>query len=124
MVRALYPQRWLPYHWLGPAVLDRWDAEGVLARRAEGGQEGLLGKVPTLWIRSGKDEIIPTDSEVRGEEGDGVERMWEDWRRVEERQTGGTRSRWVKVDGALHDTAFLDRRWREEVQSFVSAVGR
>ncbi|ORY57678.1 hypothetical protein BCR35DRAFT_209560 [Leucosporidium creatinivorum] len=23
MVRALYPQRWLPYHWLGPAVCDR-----------------------------------------------------------------------------------------------------
>lgn len=126
MVRALYPQRWLPYHWLGPAVFDRWDAKGVLARRAEEGWgEGLLGKVPTLWIRSGKDEIIPADSEVKGEEGDGVERMWEDWRRIEEWEgEGETRSRWVKVDGALHDTAFLDRSWREDVQGFVHEVGR
>lgn len=84
----------------------------------------MLGRVPALWIRSGKDEIIPTDSEVKGEEGDGVQRMWADWTRIEEREKGGTMSRWVKVDGALHDTAFLDRRWREEVQAFVREVGK
>lgn len=82
-----------------------------------------MGKVPALWIRSGKDEIIPTDSEVRDEEGDGVEKMWEDWRRIEESKEE-TGSRWVKIEGALHDTAFLNRRWREEVQRFVHEVGR
>lgn len=128
MVRALYPQRWLPYHWLGPAVFDRWDARGVLSRAAdrresaEGGlaeDGGLLGQLPSLWIRSGNDEIIPTSSEVKGEEGDGVEKMWEDWRRLEGAEG---ECRWVKVDGALHDTAYMSRSWGEEVRGFLRRV--
>ncbi|GAA5960343.1 hypothetical protein JCM3765_007479 [Sporobolomyces pararoseus] len=42
MVKALYPQKWLPYHYLGFAAFDRWDAIGRLrnlastTRRMEG----------------------------------------------------------------------------------------
>lgn len=35
MIRALYPQKWLPYHWLGPLAFDRWNALGELERLAQ-----------------------------------------------------------------------------------------
>lgn len=31
MLRVLYPQRWLPYRYLGPFVCDRWDARAAAA---------------------------------------------------------------------------------------------
>ncbi|BGP13103.1 hypothetical protein JCM10213v2_001022 [Rhodosporidiobolus nylandii] len=150
MVRALYPQRWLPYHYLGPLAFDRWDATGRLDSLAAARQHSLnrtdgVGRrdslaadkqqrpsssspsttshslspppVPSLWIRSGRDEIIP-----HGADG-GVRKMYEDWVAA----AGGTeqaRAKWVDVPGALHDTAFTERRWREEVRGFLEEVGR
>ena len=103
MVQSLYPQKWLPYHYLGPLVFDRWDTLAALASSSQ-----LQRPLPrSLWIRSGQDEIIP--------EG-GVERMFESWPEEDKE--------WVNVDGALHDTAFLGRRWRESVRGFVDKVGR
>lgn len=104
MVSALYPQRWLPYHYLGPFVLDRWDAIGALKRG------GALEGVPSLWIRSGSDEIIPVG---------GVEQLWEAAGEKED----GVERRWVDVKGALHDTALLERSWRDEVQGFLARRG-
>ena len=133
MVRALYPQRWLPYHYLGPFAFDKWDALGRLERLSRSESTSSAGEPAprTLWIRSGRDEIIP------GGDGDGVRRMYDAWERAteQERERGGTgsgeqddvesgsrRSRWIDVARALHDTAFLERRWRDEIQSFLAEV--
>jgi hypothetical protein len=115
MVRALYPQRWLPYHYLGPFVFDRWDAVGTLEAPTEK-NEGSLGRIPSLWIRSGSDEIIPTG------EKDGVKRMHEAWIQMGEGGEGQVEKRWIDVDGALHDTAFLQRKWRDEIGGFLKRV--
>lgn len=116
MVASLYPQKWLPYHYLGFAAFDRWDAIGRLQTRAgRGGRR----PIPSLWIRSGKDEIIPT-----GEEDD-VRSMYKSWKAVEGdsgRDDNGISSKWVDVHGALHDTAYLERGWREGIQEFLGRV--
>lgn len=104
MVAALYPQRWLPYHYLGPFVLDRWDAITALRK------DDVLEGVPSLWIRSGRDEIIPVG---------GMERLWEAAKEEE-----GVERRWIEIKGALHDTAFLEKSWRDEVQGFLARRGR
>lgn len=122
MVKALYPQKWLPYHYLGFAAFDRWDAIGRLRSLANDRRSKAAEKVvPSLWIRSGRDEIIPT-----GEE-DGVKEMYESWKKVAEGDQAlngrdGRNARWVDVDGALHDTAYLERKWRDEVRSFLVDV--
>lgn len=122
MVRALYPQKWLPYHWLGPFVFDRWDALGALRRLevSEGEQEGAgatLKAVKALWIRSGVDEIIPRT----GKDGDGVELMKEAFD-TDRRKSGSTPSKWITVEGALHDTAYEKRAWREAMGGFLADV--
>ncbi|GJN87685.1 hypothetical protein Rhopal_000640-T1 [Rhodotorula paludigena] len=121
MVRALYPQRWLPYHYLGPFAFDKWDAVGRLARARTGGERRGLR---SLWIRSGRDEIIPQGAE------DGVREMYAAWVRASE--AGGAASgrdeeptsRWVDVPGALHDTAYMKRRWRDEIRAFLRQVAQ
>jgi hypothetical protein len=127
MVRSLYPQRWLPYHYLGPFAFDRWDALSrlrnlptpplpplPLSSPAAFRPASTIGAPPSLWIRSGKDEIIPTGG------NDGVRTMFADWVRVAEEDS----TKWVDIVGALHDTAYTERRWREEVRRFLEAVGR
>ncbi|GAA5937979.1 hypothetical protein JCM3775_002413 [Rhodotorula graminis] len=136
MVRALYPQRWLPYHYLGPFAFDKWDALGRLERLSPSSSTSSSVERPprSLWIRSERDEIMP------GGEDDGVRRMYAAWVRAteQERERAGAgseelgaaagdedrsvRSRWVEVAGALHDTAYLERRWRDEIQSFLAEV--
>ncbi|BGP29196.1 hypothetical protein JCM10296v2_000934 [Rhodotorula toruloides] len=126
MVRALYPQRWLPYHWLGPLAFDRWDALGELERLAEKRQGGQMR---SLWIRSGKDEVIPLGTEEGVKAGelagkDGVRRMFDAWVKATEQDGDEASSRWVDVPGALHDLAYNERRWRDELRAFLDDVGR
>ncbi|KAK4692662.1 hypothetical protein P7C70_g9082, partial [Phenoliferia sp. Uapishka_3] len=101
MVRALYPQKWLPYHYLGPLVFDKWDTLRALSSISTNSQP-----LPSsLWIRSGADEAIPNEEE----RGGGVEEMYEKW---------NGQKKWVRVEGALHDTAFLKEDWRKEMGAF------
>lgn len=174
MVRSLYPQRWLPYHYLGPFAFDKWDAlpaieQGV--RQGWGVGEKRRRFPPSLWIRSGRDEIIPHGA------NDGVERMYQRWREAAEvaadldtratmtargtsdaesnrgspkqvrppplqadgddregelvtrdRVSRVGRARWIDIPHALHDTAYMEQRWRDEIRRFVdelsSASGR
>jgi hypothetical protein len=129
MVKALYPQKWLPYHYLGFAAFDRWDAIGRLEELSncnrlsftpetiQGGGGGEA--IPSLWIRSGRDEIIPT-----GEE-DGVREMWKCWEETARRGRDSdevSSGEWVEVESALHDTAFTERKWRDKIRSFLGQV--
>ncbi|EIM81341.1 uncharacterized protein STEHIDRAFT_171736 [Stereum hirsutum FP-91666 SS1] len=43
MLRALYPQKWLPYHYMGGLVWDTWDVEGVVRRLVTRQQERMEG---------------------------------------------------------------------------------
>ncbi|GAA6005396.1 hypothetical protein JCM10207_002967 [Rhodosporidiobolus poonsookiae] len=149
MVRALYPQRWLPYHYLGPFAFDKWNALGRLrlaalaAEGSRGGEEKRGRKAPrSLWIRSGRDEIIPASSlpGEEGAEGDGVRAMYAAWLSASglsrssssspsppppptpSATTGPPQARWLDVPNALHDLAYLERRWAEEVRRFLGEV--
>ncbi|GAA5905378.1 hypothetical protein JCM6882_003142 [Rhodosporidiobolus microsporus] len=154
MVRALYPQKWLPYHYLGPFAFDKWDAAGRIGRLAagaaaakKGGEArggGGVGTSPlrSLWVRSGRDEIVPGGEE---EGGDPVRRMYDDWLAATSPPSSLSPSsssppalldetappltptpiaRWVTIPDALHDTAFMERRWRDDVRGFLEEVGR
>ena len=114
MVRALYPQRWLPYRYLGPFVRDRWDARAAahifpraLARRA-------------MVLVSERDEVVPP---AMGREIFGVLRAS---RNIEEGSEGGiavktqeTLGRLVVLEGALHEDAWRYREWSRAMRQYL-----
>lgn len=102
MVKALYPQKWLPYHYLGPLSFDKWDSISILRN-----SPALFKNKKILWLRSERDEIVPN------EEDEGVKEMW---------NLSSGDKKWVVIDRALHDTAFLESKWKEEVGKFIDEV--
>jgi len=121
MLRVLYPQRWLPYRYLGPFVRDRWDARAAaaashlfpraLARRA-------------MVLVSERDEVVPP---AMGREIFGALRTsWEDTRESVEGVGGDMRmgereflGRFVVVEGALHEDAWRYRDWMRAVKQYL-----
>lgn len=115
MVKALYPQRWLPYHYLGGFAFDKWDALGAM-QQAQRERGSLLTRLShsILVILSKKDEIVPYEqglslfnavsSDVLSETG------------------GEVRSRLVVLRRALHENAWTERQWRAELEMYVHSI--
>ena len=115
MVKALYPQRWLPYHYLGGFAFDKWDAMSAM-QRSRRGDGSLLARLSrsTLFILSKKDEIVPHKQglslfkvAVREDSG--------------EMEAG---SKLVILQSALHENAWTERRWREELEVYLRSLHR
>ncbi|EPT05370.1 hypothetical protein FOMPIDRAFT_1082587, partial [Fomitopsis schrenkii] len=101
MVRALYPQRWLPYRYLAPLAMGRWDAlaavrgmrlKSLLARLASG----------ALVLLSEKDEAVPTYSLGLPTGDYPGPAVTED------------SCRQLVIRGALHEHTWLHRQWAME----------
>jgi len=60
MVSAIYSQRWLPYHYMGPLVWDTWDALGAVS---DAPSESVLHRVlgDTMVVLSEHDEVVPVE---------------------------------------------------------------
>lgn len=105
MVKALYPQRWLPYHYLTPFVWDTWDAVHAASNMS---QDSLLWRLSKdiLVLLSEKDELVPN-------------RMGEDILNAM-----GSRGRpSVIIRDALHENAWEQRQWAREVAQYVDNMG-
>ena len=66
MLLELYPQKWLPYRYLGPFLRNHWDTREALRRLAntresESGPEGsrAVDHPRILILQAGKDELVP-----------------------------------------------------------------
>ena len=124
MLRALYPQRWLPYRYLGPFVRDRWDARAAAAAAAPHNfPRGLARR--TMVLVSERDEVVPPAmgreifdalqaSEGAEEGGEGA-----DAGRKQERL-----GRCVVLDGALHEDAWRYRDWSRAMVKYLEDLQR
>ncbi|KZT67298.1 alpha/beta-hydrolase [Daedalea quercina L-15889] len=117
MVQALYPQRWLPYRYLAPLAFDKWDAMGAVRGMRP---ESLLARISkdTVVLLSEKDEVVPTSMGMRLYAAI-QERLLAEWR--DTTSTDGLR-RQVVIRGALHERAWLERRWVLEVEAYLNAI--
>jgi uncharacterized protein len=119
MVRVFYPQRWLPYRYLGPFIRDRWDARAAAASHLF--PRGLARRAMVLV--SEQDEVVPpemgreifgalraSDDTQEGREGVGS-RMREQGRKL--------LGRFVVVEGALHEDAWRYREWTRAVKQYL-----
>ncbi|KAJ7666378.1 Alpha/Beta hydrolase protein [Mycena rosella] len=116
MVRALYPQRWLPYHYLAPLAWDPWDATGAMAaaQSSTGAPQlslavrnSVLARlVPDMLVLlSAHDEIVPNAM------GEALHAL---------RHAGS--GKLVVIPNALHDSAWKERAWRVEMQRYITDV--
>ena len=66
MLIALYPQRWLPYRYLGPFLRNWWDSEAALRNIATLQSDGPSSKMAlplprVLILQAAKDELVPPE---------------------------------------------------------------
>lgn len=101
MLKALYPERWLPYRYLTGFLRSHWDSIAALKRIAEA--EGSR-RPEILLIAATRDEVVPP------EEANKLQRVCEESSLVHKR---------VNVIGALHNEASTRREGQEAVARFV-----
>lgn len=104
MVKALYPQRWLPYHYLTPFAFDRWDAVHAASTMS---QNSLLWRLSRsmLVLLSEKDELVPSSMAVDI---------------INATKSKGRPS--VVIRDALHENAWKQGQWVREIARYVGGI--
>lgn len=104
MLKALYPEKWLPYRYLSAFLRSHWDSSLALRQisKAEGPRRPQV-----LLIAATRDEVVPT------EEAEKLEQVCEETSVVFQR---------VNVIGALHNEATTRREGQEAIARFVANV--
>lgn len=104
MVKALYPQRWLPYHYLAPFVWDKWDAVRAASNTS---QDSLLRRLSEdmLVLVSEKDELVPN---------------WMGMGILDATKSKGRPS--VIIRDSLHENAWEQRQWVREIVQYVGNI--
>lgn len=104
MLKALYPEKWLPYRYLSNFLRSHWDSTLALHQisRAEGRKRPQV-----MLIAATRDEVVPAEE---------VEKLQ---RVCEETSIGFER---VNVIGALHNEATTRREGQEAIARFVAQI--
>jgi hypothetical protein len=109
MVRALYPQKWIPYHYLGPLVFDKWDT--LVALQSHVGRDTVLGKVSRdmLILLSEYDEVVPRE-------------MGAQIFRLATRGYPHSRATMVIIKSALHENAWTKRILIDSLTEYLARI--
>ncbi|KAI1990256.1 hypothetical protein LOZ53_003253 [Ophidiomyces ophidiicola] len=110
MLKALYPQRWLPYRYLSPFLRNWWDSETAIARIGVAHRKAreTERKAPVIIITAANDELVPTHQATR------LEALCTESGLEVQRQD---------VSGALHTEATTRAEGRHAVVQFLKAIG-
>jgi uncharacterized protein len=106
MLVALYPQKWLPYRYLGPFLRNSWDSTKALHEiKGSMGSDG-----PRVMILSAdKDELVPPEHALK------LENICAEY---------GMDVRHRAVRGALHTEAMAREEGRSAVVHFLREIGK
>ncbi|KII86736.1 hypothetical protein PLICRDRAFT_43389 [Plicaturopsis crispa FD-325 SS-3] len=120
MVRALYPERWLPYHHLAPLAFDKWDALAAMRGTdgADDRESSILARLEQnmLMLVSEKDEVVPRKM---GDE------LWDASSRTKALNSVPSPrpfGRKIIVKDALHEDAWQQRQWSLEMTNYMQAI--
>lgn len=97
MLLVLYPQKWLPYRYLGPFLRNHWDSRVALRKMAE-------TKMPVLILQAGKDELVPA------QQGEDLEKTCHELEIKVERKI---------ISGALHNEVVARAAGRRGIVDFI-----
>ena len=110
MVRAMYPQRWLPYRYLAELAWDKWNVFSALADART--HNSVLHRVThdMLVLLSEKDEVVPREM---GERIVGA---------ISSANGSGSKVKCVVVKGALHENAWQQLHWSREMVQYLRKI--
>ena len=116
MVRALYPDKWVPYRYLTPFVFDKWDALNAMENARASSVLFRIAK-SMLVLTSEKDEIVPPEM------GEKLYRSALKIPRVESQDAGGFEpAKLMVIRGALHENAWNTRQWQIEIRDYINKI--
>lgn len=118
MVEALYPQKWVPYQYLTPFVLDRWDALAALDETSPSVLRRLNSDA--LVLTSELDEVVPPEM---GQEVYRRMRLGFDDAPSEGKagalECAPHRGRLEVIRGALHENCWTKTQWRKAMTGYM-----
>lgn len=101
MLRAIYPQKWLPYRYLGPFLRNHWDSRAALSKIAN--PTDPCPKI--LILQAANDELVPSDQSVE----------------LEETSTGlGLDVQRIVISHALHNEVAVKGQGRRAIVDFLN----
>ncbi|KAL8863342.1 MAG: hypothetical protein Q9178_000022 [Gyalolechia marmorata] len=104
MLTAIYPQKWLPYRYLGPFLRNHWDSQVALRKIVDSSK--LRPKV--LILQAANDELIPSTQTVE------LEGTCRDLRLDVQR---------IVVASALHTEVVAKAQGRRAIAEFIRGFG-
>ncbi|KAJ3575115.1 hypothetical protein NP233_g1313 [Leucocoprinus birnbaumii] len=109
MVRALYPQRWLPYRYLAPLAFDKWDTLAALQPHV--GQYTILGRTSRemLVLLSEHDEIVPREM------GAQIFNLANQGHPLNQASV-------VEIPKALHENAWMKKAWTDVLLKYLTRI--
>ncbi|KNZ80838.1 Protein bem46, partial [Termitomyces sp. J132] len=115
MIKALYPQKWLPYRYFTPFVWDRWDALGAVEK--VDGETSLLRRLcgRMLVLTSERDEVVPKEM------GPAIVRVVSD-NSCGNGEGESLRTRLVVIRGALHEDGWTRKGWEDVVGVYLRGI--
>ncbi|KAH9811061.1 Alpha/Beta hydrolase protein [Melampsora americana] len=115
MVKVLYPSPYVPYHYLGPFVRDKWDT--IKAFNSSHHQpDSNLSKTPLLVLQSERDELVPpslTSKVFEAAIGKPI------GLKDDHLNSQNVIRRYRSIPRALHDDAYTKPRYRLEIFQFI-----
>ncbi|MCJ1339295.1 hypothetical protein MMC09_004584 [Bachmanniomyces sp. S44760] len=106
MLMALYPQKWLPYRYLGIFLRNHWDS-GEALRGLSLHQTGKKTKI--LIMQGGRDEVVPPE---HGRELEAICKHH------------GLDVRRVEIPGALHTQLMAKNDGRQIAAAFIKDIAK
>ncbi|KAI4224665.1 MAG: hypothetical protein L6R36_004506 [Xanthoria steineri] len=104
MLTAIYPQKWLPYRYLGPFLRNHWDSHAALRKIAN----PVASSPRILILQAGRDELVP------GGQGVQLEDLCRDL---------GLDVQRIVVSSALHNEVAAKGQGRRAIVDFLHGFG-
>ncbi|KAL8898527.1 MAG: hypothetical protein Q9207_006654 [Kuettlingeria erythrocarpa] len=104
MLTTIYPQKWLPYRYLGPFLRNHWDSRLALRKLAESSTTSPR----ILILQAANDELVP------GTQSEELEEICRDLQLSAERKV---------IANALHTDVATKAQGRSEIVGFLARFG-
>lgn len=118
MLLTLYPNKWVPYRYLGSLIWDKWDARSAVVSVANQSSSQAYSRLSDIlsdacFMVSEHDEVVPREM------GEELYKLAQS--SAQNGQPSG-RARLITVGGALHENAFMKRQWSKELWNYLKDV--